>query len=198
MPTLNATVLVRHLPYVNALAPRRASSIDLVVIHCTELPDLAEARRYGERIHYPESGTGNSGHYYVERNGDVEEWVPPERIAHHVRGFNPRSVGVELVNRGRFPDWYDSRRQAMTQPYPQRQIGALAALLERLMKNIPTLCWIAGHDMLDREQVPASDDPDKQVRRKLDPGPVFPWDAVLSSVPLELFPGDSSEHNRSD
>lgn len=179
---------VRHLPYANALEARRLATLDLVVIHCTELPDLAEARAYGERVHYPESGTGNSGHYYVERNGRIEEWVPPERIAHHVRGFNARSVGVELVNRGRFPDWFHSRRQAMTEAYPPRQVEALIALLERLAQDLPSLRWIAGHDMLDRESVPASDEPKCKVRRKVDPGPLFPWDSVLSRVALRPFP----------
>ena len=32
---------------------------------------------------------------------------------------------------------------------------------------------------------PASDDPSKQVRRKRDPGPLFPWDHVLANVPLQ-------------
>ena len=52
------------LPYVDALAARPVDSIDLVVIHCTELPDLATARRFGERIQYDQSRTGNSGQGY--------------------------------------------------------------------------------------------------------------------------------------
>ena len=89
-------------------------------------------RAYGERIVYPASRSGNSGHYYIDRNGLLEEWVPPERIAHHVRGFNERSLGIELVNRGRFPDWYHSACQQMTEPYPGVQIEALIALLRAL------------------------------------------------------------------
>src|SRR3546814_11398454 len=77
------------------------SQVDLVVIHCTELPDLATAREYGERVLHTGSGTGNSGHYYVDRNGDCHRFVAPDRVAHHVRGYNPRSIGIELVNAGR-------------------------------------------------------------------------------------------------
>lgn len=176
------------LPYVAALEARPLSAIDLVVIHCTELPDLATARAYGERVVYPDSGTGNSGHFYVERDGRVEEWVPPERIAHHVRGFNPRSVGIELVNRGRYPDWYHSERQDMREPYPAAQVDALVTLLAALRVRLPGLRWIAGHDALDPAWVPASDDGSRQVRRKLDPGPRFPWDRIVSRVPLERFP----------
>jgi N-acetylmuramoyl-L-alanine amidase len=186
----------RHLPYVDVLGARQLESIDLAVIHCTELPDLATAREYGERIVYPDSRSGNSGHYYIDRNGSIEEWVPPERIAHHVRGFNERSLGIELVNRGRYPDWYHSGRQQMSEPYPGAQIEALAALLRDLSQRLPCLRWIAGHDTLDRARVEASDDPGRLIRRKLDPGPLFPWAELLAAVPLERLaagtPGEAA------
>ena len=41
---------IEPLPYADALAARPLGEIDLVVIHCTELPDLAMARDYGERV----------------------------------------------------------------------------------------------------------------------------------------------------
>jgi len=77
---------IAPLPYVDALTARDPGDIDTVVIHCTELPDLAMAREYGERVLYPASGTGNSGHYYIDRDGGSVEYVPPQRIAHHTRG----------------------------------------------------------------------------------------------------------------
>ena len=180
MPAIHAAAL----PYAHLLSLRDAATIDLVVIHCTELPDLAMARSYGERVLYA-SGTGNSGHYYIDRDGRVLRYVPDDRIAHHVRGLNPRSVGIELVNTGRYPHWLDSRHQAMDAPYPDPQIDALVALLGELATRLPALRHIAGHEDLDRERVPASDDPAVQVHRKLDPGPRFPWARVLSQVPLQ-------------
>lgn len=179
------------LPYHDRLARRDPGSIDLVVIHCTELPDLATAREYGERICYPESGTGNSGHFYVDRDGASQCWVRPGRIAHHVRGHNDHSVGIELVNRGRWPDWLDSRRQQMQEPYPPAQVSALVELLQKLEAELPALRWIAGHEDLDRERVPASDDPARRVFRKRDPGPLFPWDAVTGQVALRSFPAEA-------
>lgn len=181
----------RHLPYVGSLQARALSAVDLVVIHCTELPDLATAREYGERIRYPGTGTGNSGHFYVDRDGQIEEWAPIGRVAHHVRGFNARSVGIELVNRGRFPDWYHSERQSMTEAYTQAQIDALADLLAELRKRLTGLRWIAGHEALDRERIPASDRPDVMVRRKTDPGPRFPWSVVLAASGLRSFEPDA-------
>ena len=175
--------LPQPLPYANLLAERALDTIDTVVIHCTELPDLAAAREYGERILY-NSGTGNSGHYYIDRDGSTFEYVPVERIAHHTRGWNARSIGIELVNSGRFPHWLDSRHQTMAEPYPDAQVAALVALLHELQARLPSLVIIAGHEDLDLEEVEASDDPALRARRKRDPGPLFPWDEMLAAVPL--------------
>jgi len=187
MPVMDMAPPHRHerpVSYAKALAERPVADIDLVVIHCTELPDLATAREYAERIHYSESRTGNCGHYTIDRDGRVERWVPLNRVAHHVRGYNARSVGVELVNLGRYPDWFAST-SAMTQPYTAEQMHALSGLLAELVTACPSLRWIAGHEDLDRDWVAASDDPAGRVRRKLDPGPLFPWPQVLAGTPLE-------------
>lgn len=186
------------LPYASSLRAREPGCIELAVIHCTELPDLATARKFGEKILYPETLTGNSGHYYIERSGRIEEWVPPRRVAHHVRGYNARSVGIELVNLGRFPDWFDSRHQQMTQPYPPAQIDALVCLMGELTECLPSLRWIAGHETLDTERVSASDDPQRRVCRKLDPGPMFPWTALLEAVGLEYLQGEALASFRPD
>lgn len=183
-PANRLAIRIDPLPYASALARRDLDQIDLVVIHCTELPDLAMARTFGERVLHAGSGTGNSGHYYIDRDGSIVEYVDPGHVAHHTRGYNPRSVGIELVNRGRYPDWLDSRQQAMDETYPDAQIEALIALLLDLRSRIPSLDRIAGHEDLDLDDVEASDDPSLRVRRKRDPGPRFPWPYVLDSVPL--------------
>lgn len=177
------TIIEQALPYADKLQARDPADIDLVVIHCTELPDLATAREYGERIMHP-SGTGNSGHYYVDRDGTVLRYVPDDRVAHHVRGRNQRTLGIELVNTGRWPDWFDTRHQAMTEPYPDAQIDALLALLAQLRATLPNLRSIAGHEDLDTDTLPASDDAALRIQRKLDPGPMFPWPRVMAECEL--------------
>jgi N-acetylmuramoyl-L-alanine amidase len=173
------------LPYEAQLEPRALSQIDLVVIHCTETPTLASAREFGERILYPGSGTGNSGHYYIDRDGRIVLYVRPDRIAHHVRGYNPRSIGIELVNTGRYPHWRDSRHQAMDEAYPEAQIRALIPLLAHLREQHPGIRYIAGHEDLDTAQEPAEDDVNVLVPRKRDPGPLFPWERVMRTVTWE-------------
>ena len=176
------------LPYVPRLARRDPAHVDLLVVHCTELPDLDMARSYGERELYPDSGTGASGHFYIERNGAVSRFVDPARSANHCRGYNPRSIGIELLNLGRYPDWFHTESQRMTEPYPEVQIESLLALIAMLRTDFPTLRWIAGHEDLDRAMVPSSDDPTRDVRRKLDPGPMFPWSKVLERCGLDRLP----------
>jgi N-acetylmuramoyl-L-alanine amidase len=184
-------MVVDLLPYADRLESRARSDIDLAVIHCTELPDLATARAFGERIHHLRSGTGNSGHYYIEENGAVHCWVPAERIAHHVRGYNERSIGIELCNPGRYPDWWNSHQPDMDQPYSDAQVDSLVALLKQLCAELPALARISGHEHLDRTTIPSSDNPDVLVPRKRDPGPLFPWPQLLESVPLEFLDGDA-------
>lgn len=182
------SVQQRPLPYAGRLDARDLASIDGVVIHCTELPDLDEARSYGERVHYARSGTGNSGHFYIDRDGRMEQWVPLERVAHHVRDHNATTIGIELVNRGRFPHWLRSDHQAMQERYTAEQVNALISLLNQLQRTLPGLARIAGHEDLDQAQVPAEDDPSVRVFRKRDPGPHFPWARILDATGLLRFP----------
>jgi N-acetylmuramoyl-L-alanine amidase len=159
-------------------------SIDLVVMHCTELPNLAMARDWGKKEIHPRQQTGNSGHFYIDRDGSVEQWVPLNRVAHHVRGFNPQSIGIELVNIGRYPDWFHSGHQLMTEPYPDEQIAALADLLSHLMALLPNLRNLSGHEDLDTGLIAAQDDADIMIRRKLDPGVCFPWSSLMEKTSL--------------
>ena len=182
---MSPEITQRPLSYVQRLEKRSTRDIHLVVIHCTELPDLATARDWGEKIVHPESQTGNSGHYYIDRDGSISQWVPPDRVAHHVRSFNTHSLGIELINTGRYPDWFHSGRQQMTETYPEAQVDALTSLLDHLVKALPKLESITAHADLDTAVVGSSDKPGIMVRRKLDPGPLFPWGDVLEQTILK-------------
>lgn len=183
-----AAALMIHpqpLPYAERLDSRPLDQINGIVIHCTETPGLATAREFGEQIVYTGSQTGNSGHFYIDLDGRIEQYVPLERVAHHVADMNDGTIGIELVNAGRWPDWLHSGSQLPDTPYPDAQIEALLELLQALEQQLPSLEWIAGHQDLDTRTVPASDNPDIQVPRKVDPGPMFPWGRVMAVSGLE-------------
>jgi N-acetylmuramoyl-L-alanine amidase len=76
----------------------------------------------------------------------------------------------------------------MHEPYPPAQITALRALLDWLKRTCPSLRYLAGHEELDRERIPASDDATLLVQRKLDPGPLFPWSQVLADGVWQRLP----------
>lgn len=176
--------LIYAMPYEKRLDTRATADIDLIVVHCTELPDLEAAKSYGGKILYPETGTGACGHYYIDRDGTITQFVAIMRVAHHVVGYNHRSIGIELINLGRYPFWFGSKHQSMQEPYPPAQIEALIALIAALKQELPSIRSIAGHEDLDLGSVAASDDPAISVKRKKDPGPLFPWDLVMERVGL--------------
>lgn len=171
------------LPYNQKLESRNLAEIELLVVHCTELPNIATAREYGEKVHY-KSGTGNSGHYYISKDGKVYQWVENNRIAHHVKDHNQNSIGIELDNLGRYPDWHITSHQIMHDKYPEDQIKALIYLIIQLKKQIPTLKYITGHEDLDTRLIKSENDPETYIRRKMDPGKLFPWKSVMSKINL--------------
>jgi len=58
-------------------------------------------------------------------------------------------------------------------------------LLRYLQQELPALKFIAGHEELDTTEVAASDDEGVMVHRKLDPGPLFPWERVMQATTLQ-------------
>jgi N-acetylmuramoyl-L-alanine amidase len=174
------TIHEELLPYHSKLKFRNTSQIDTVVLHCTELPTLQMAREFGEQIVHQDSGTGNSGHYYIDRDGSVFRYAEDTRVANHVIGHNENSIGIELVNLGRYPNWFHARHQTPTEPYAPVQLDALKELLHELKIRYPQLRTLARHSDLDTNWVSAEDDPTAQIRRKIDPGPLFPWDDILA------------------
>jgi len=174
----NLEIIQQLLPYHERLEDRDVSVLEMIVLHCTELPTLELAREYGERITLPESQTGVSGHYYVDLDGRVFQYVADNRIARHVIGHNERSIGIEIVNSGRYPLWYHSRHQQCIEPYTDRQIETVRELLTHLKARYPRVVNLARHSDLDTTMIPSEDDPAVPIRRKVDPGPMFPWENI--------------------
>ena len=67
--------------YETRLAAREMARVDLLVIHCTELPDMAMARLYAEQIQYPGTQAGAWGDYYIDTSGGLGRYGAPTRVA---------------------------------------------------------------------------------------------------------------------
>lgn len=110
-------------------------------------------------------------HYIIGRDGEVAKSVPEDEVAIHTVGHNDGSVGIELINAG------DGR-----EPYPKEQIDALVRVIRGVRQRwrIP-LAAIKGHEDVDASTFTCAG---RQVRRKQDPGPLFPWERFRQELLL--------------
>jgi N-acetyl-anhydromuramyl-L-alanine amidase AmpD len=157
--------------HAKARGPKR-NAVAEIVIHATGGPSCQ-----GGRVVFSPAGDVQrmkrffeasglvSIHYIVGRDGTVAASVPEDEVAVHTIGHNDRSIGIELINAG---DGVD--------PYPPEQVAALATLVHaiRVRWSIP-LTEVKGHAELDRTTFQCGG---QSVRRKQDPGPLFPWDRL--------------------
>jgi len=174
------TIIDRLLPWYRNLAQRNLRDITAVVLHATEIPQLDAAWDFAMQS-VDEDGVGVCGHLYIDRDGACFRFVPINRVANHARGYNKRSIGIELINSGRYPDHFNSHQQEPGEIFPESQVSALKIVLTALRKMCPSLAELVRHSDIDQEMVPSSDDVNRKVRRRIDPGPKFPWEEVKES-----------------
>ncbi len=164
--------------------PRRPQAqVDLIVLHCISLPpghygsDHVQ-RLFTNQLDWSEhpyfkglQGTPVSCHFYIRRNGDLQQFVSCNDRAWHAgvssyRGrsnCNDDSIGVELEGvEGACFD--DSQYETLT--------GLCAAILQRY-----PITDIAGHEHV-------------APGRKTDPGNGFDWSLLQRtlSLPAQYFP----------
>jgi N-acetylmuramoyl-L-alanine amidase len=172
------------LPYTERLDRRLTTEVDLLLIHGAECADFAALRARAERVRYACSSTGDATHFVIDRDGALIQQAPLDRVAHHVRGYNGRSIGVSLINRGR-GDAPLNHDAVHGESFAAPQLDALVSLSLHLRLIVPTLLWIAGHDELDIGEIPSADAPERLVKREYGLGPAFPWDAVRTRSRLK-------------
>jgi N-acetylmuramoyl-L-alanine amidase len=154
--------------------PARRVPIDMVVIHSTGGP-TCDAKT-GRPIWVPagemetnmreiEAHPSLGIHYMIGRDGTVRTSVPEHQLAHHVFRYSQRSIAIELVNDGDGKD-----------PFPPAQLSALVALLQPILRRHSLAASaIVRHSDLDSAMMPCA----PTRRRKVDPGPAFPYEQVL-------------------
>jgi N-acetyl-anhydromuramyl-L-alanine amidase AmpD len=179
------TPLAACSPYriIDAPSPNHSSRVDYLVIHFTS-EDFAESwRLLGTRTDRPVSA-----HYLIPESGDptyergrplIHRLVPEHRRAWHAgrsawgdeENLNDRSIGIELVNTSRcLPEEPGAATLSaladacVFRAFDDVQIDLLIHLARDILVRYPGIdpVDIVGHA-------------DIAPKRKVDPGPLFPW-----------------------
>jgi N-acetylmuramoyl-L-alanine amidase len=155
-----------------------------------------------DRLH-GRNGDSVSCQFTIDRNGDVYQCSNLDQRCHHagrsewrgLTGFNMHSIGIEQANWGYWrpgikpatyqgavdAGWLRAVHQSgkgaamLWEPYPEKLVLASLDLCRWLIKEIPTIKYILGHDDI------------ALFRGKVDPGPAFPMErfrALLSGEDL--------------
>ncbi len=135
--------------------------IDTIVLHYTDTESLEESLEYLTREEHQVSA-----HYLIDTDGSLYQLVDDKKRAWHagishwkgVDNINHNSIGIEIQNAG--------FKRGKWHPFPEKQIDILLKLLNHLIEkhDIPT-DNIIGHSDIAPE-------------RKIDPGPLFPWELL--------------------
>ncbi|CAG7855981.1 hypothetical protein MCAMS1_00310 [biofilm metagenome] len=162
----------------NDRAPVRKEKITAIVLHAIGGPVClnnlviftaapGDAQRWKNWFEQQKSV---SIHYIVDRNGNVAKSIDENRVAWHARDYNPKSIGIELVNNG------DG-----IEPYPERQITALVELVRQIRARHKSISInnVVRHSDIDSRTFNCGG---KKVDHKQDPGPKFPYDSFLSTL----------------
>lgn len=144
----------------------------LVVLHFTSQDSVQQSLH---TLSTRNSGGPVSAHYLVGRDGRIYQLVSEHRRAWHagpgrwgtITDINSASIGIELDNDG-------------NSPFPDAQFQALLRLLDDVCeRNSIPRTQVIGHS-------------DMAPTRKIDPGPLFPWQA-LAAAGFGVWPADAGD-----
>jgi len=166
---------INELPSQN-FGPRKPvngeARVRHIVMHYTGMKSCQNAL---DRLCDPKAEV--SAHYVVDEDGTIHRMVAEDMRAWHagvsfwhgLRDLNSTSIGIEIVNPG-----HDYGYRA----FPAAQIEALTELASDIMRRHGiAACDVLGHS-------------DVAPGRKVDPGELFPWQA-LAAHGIGLWPEES-------
>jgi N-acetylmuramoyl-L-alanine amidase len=151
---------------------REKNTVDTIIIHAIGGPDVTCPRAKLEftpaggraavwKDYFAKHDTV-SIHYIIDREGNLESSIKEDEIAIHAGHSNARSIGIELVNKGDGVEEYQDA--AVT-----RLIGLIKDIRTRINISVDN---IKGHEEVDQTKFTCGG---KEYKRKVDPGPKFPW-----------------------
>ena len=135
-------------------------TINEIIVHCTATNpswfvdrDALEVVAEIKRWHTQERGWSDIGyHYIIHRNGQIAKGRPIERTGAHTRGRNKGSIGIALVGgRGGSAD------DAFEDNFTEDQGRELAALIDVLRDDFPTISTVSGHNDYASKACPCFD-----------------------------------------
>ncbi len=173
-----------YAPRLDAITGDRVA-IEMLILHFTQSDAL-------ETLAHFNKPQGVSAHYTVTDTCEIWQHVIESNAAHHAglshwRGHdnvNNRAIGIEIVHPGY--KWHDrlsvddtvvipGMREEWV-PYQMKQIETLVPLIHQI---------IARHNIKPHNIIGHSDiAPD----RKIDPGPLFPWEWLATEHGIGLWP----------
>ena len=124
-------------------------TITLIIIHCSATPEgrslsFEECRRdHIMHRHFRDIGY----HFYITRDGTVQDGRPIEKVGAHCEGHNTHSIGI----------CYEGGLDANGKPADTRteaQRKALKSLVERMHRLFPKALIVGHHDLNPRKACP--------------------------------------------
>ena len=113
--------------------------INTIVIHCSATPEAMTYPLESLRADHKKRGFVDVGyHYYIRKDGTVQEGRPLNQIGAHAKGYNTGSIGI----------CYEGGLDANRKPKDTRteaQKKSMLVLLKSTLKLYPSITRICGH-----------------------------------------------------
>ena len=113
--------------------------INTIVIHCSATPEAMTYPLESLRADHKKRGFVDVGyHYYIRKDGTIQEGRPLNQIGAHAKGYNTGSIGI----------CYEGGLDANRKPKDTRteaQKKSMLVLLKATLKLYPTITRICGH-----------------------------------------------------
>jgi N-acetyl-anhydromuramyl-L-alanine amidase AmpD len=157
-----------------------------IIVHFTANCELSESTKAFNNMQRPVSA-----HYLIDREGKISHMVPDEKRAWHagqscwqdIEDMNAYSIGIEIINPGNSePDKEPCRNEqevwnaqtakrisgsaSVWYAFTPAQTESVIKLCQRLMKKH----HIGAQNVLGHSDIAPG--------RKVDPGPLFPWELL--------------------